>query len=88
MKTIEISGIGAKFVIAGSTFIVPSRQRHHARRRRGQRLLAIVETPPTIAVDAINSIIHAYVRFLAKRSGFDPEEIRIAPMQPPNIWSP
>jgi ABC-type nitrate/sulfonate/bicarbonate transport system substrate-binding protein len=39
----------------------------------------------TIAVDAINSIIHAYVRFLAKRSGFDPEEIRIAPMQPPNM---
>jgi NitT/TauT family transport system substrate-binding protein len=39
----------------------------------------------TIAVDAINSIIHAYVRFLAKRAGFDPEDIRIAVMQPPNM---
>ena len=39
----------------------------------------------TIAVDAINSIIHAYVRFLAKRAGFDPEEIRIAVLQPPNM---
>jgi ABC-type nitrate/sulfonate/bicarbonate transport system substrate-binding protein len=39
----------------------------------------------TIAVDAINSIIHAYVRFIAKRAGFDPEEIRIAVLQPPNM---
>ena len=39
----------------------------------------------TIAVDAINSIIHAYVRFLAKRAGFDPEEIHIAVLQPPNM---
>jgi NitT/TauT family transport system substrate-binding protein len=39
----------------------------------------------TIAVDAINSVIHAYVRYLAKRSGFDPEEIRIAVLQPPNM---
>jgi ABC-type nitrate/sulfonate/bicarbonate transport system substrate-binding protein len=36
----------------------------------------------TIAVDSINSIIHAYVRLLAARGGFDPEAIRIAPMQP------
>jgi ABC-type nitrate/sulfonate/bicarbonate transport system substrate-binding protein len=39
----------------------------------------------TIAVDAINSVIHAYVRFLAKRGGFDAEEIRIAVLQPPNM---
>jgi NitT/TauT family transport system substrate-binding protein len=39
----------------------------------------------TIAVDAINSIIHAYVRFIAKRAGFDPEEIHIAVLQPPNM---
>ena len=39
----------------------------------------------TIAVDAINSVIHAYVRYVAKRSGFDPEEIRIAVLQPPNM---
>jgi NitT/TauT family transport system substrate-binding protein len=39
----------------------------------------------TIAVDAINSVIHAYVRYIAKRSGFDPEDIRIAVLQPPNM---
>ena len=39
----------------------------------------------TIAVESINSIIHAYVRLLAKRGGFDPDEIRIAPMQPANM---
>jgi NitT/TauT family transport system substrate-binding protein len=39
----------------------------------------------TIAVDAVNSVIHAYVRYLAKRAGFDPEEIRIAVLQPPNM---
>jgi NitT/TauT family transport system substrate-binding protein len=39
----------------------------------------------TIAVDAVNSIIHAYVRLLAKRGGFDPEEINIAMMQPPSM---
>ncbi len=39
----------------------------------------------TIAVDAINSIIHAYVRFIARRAGFDPEEIHIAVLQPPNM---
>jgi NitT/TauT family transport system substrate-binding protein len=39
----------------------------------------------TIAVDAVNSVIHAYVRYLARRSGFDPEEIRIAVLQPPNM---
>jgi len=39
----------------------------------------------TIAVDAINSVIHAYVRYLARRAGFDPEEIRIAVLQPPSM---
>lgn len=39
----------------------------------------------TIAVDAINSIIHAYVRFLAKRAGFNVDDIRIAVLQPPNM---
>src|SRR5207244_12846409 len=37
------------------------------------------------AVDAANSLIHAYVRFLARRAGFNPEEIRIAVLQPPNM---
>src|SRR4029453_5659486 len=39
----------------------------------------------TIAVDAINSVIHAYLRYVAKRAGFDPEEIRVAVLQPPNM---
>jgi len=39
----------------------------------------------TIAVDAINSVIHAYLRYVTKRAGIDPEEIRIAVLQPPNI---
>ncbi|HUZ74691.1 MAG TPA: ABC transporter substrate-binding protein [Stellaceae bacterium] len=39
----------------------------------------------TIAVESINSIIHAYVRLLARRAGLDPEAIRIAVMQPPNM---
>src|SRR5262245_10228008 len=39
----------------------------------------------TIAVDAVNSVIHAYVRYAAKRAGLDPESIRIAVMQPPNM---
>ena len=32
----------------------------------------------TIAVDSINSMIHAYVRLVATRSGFNPDDIRIA----------
>ena len=36
----------------------------------------------TIAVDSINSIIHAYVLLIGARGHYDPNEIRIAPMQP------
>ncbi len=39
----------------------------------------------TIAVESINSIIHAYVRLLAHIGGFDPELVKIAVMQPPNM---
>jgi NitT/TauT family transport system substrate-binding protein len=39
----------------------------------------------TIAVDGINSLIHAYVRLLAIRANYSPEEIHIAVMQPPNM---
>jgi NitT/TauT family transport system substrate-binding protein len=38
-----------------------------------------------IAVESINSIIHAYVRVLATRAGFSPDDMQIAPMQPPNM---
>src|SRR5215470_6614177 len=37
----------------------------------------------TIAVDAIGSILHGYPLMLAKRAGFDPNEMRISPMAPP-----
>ncbi len=36
----------------------------------------------TIAVDSINSMIHAYVRLLAARAGLKPDDVRIAPMAP------
>jgi NitT/TauT family transport system substrate-binding protein len=35
-----------------------------------------------IAVESINSIIHAYVRVLATRSGFSPDDMEVTPMQP------
>jgi len=37
----------------------------------------------TIAVDAIGSILHGYPLMLAKRAGFDANEMRISPMAPP-----
>jgi len=39
----------------------------------------------TIAVDGINSLIHAYVRLIAIRAGLNPDDIKIAVMQPPNM---
>jgi ABC-type nitrate/sulfonate/bicarbonate transport system substrate-binding protein len=39
----------------------------------------------TIAVDSINSMIHAYVRLVAARAGVNPEDIRIAPMAPASM---
>jgi ABC-type nitrate/sulfonate/bicarbonate transport system substrate-binding protein len=39
----------------------------------------------TIAVDSINSMIHAYVRLVAARSGVNPDDIRIAPMAPASM---
>lgn len=43
---------------------------------------ALVLRGRTIAVDSINSIIHAYVLLLGARAGIDLNEIRIAPMAP------
>ena len=43
---------------------------------------AMVLKGRTIAVDSINSMIHAYVRRIASRAGFNPDDIRIAPMDP------
>ena len=36
----------------------------------------------TIAVDSINSMIHAYVRLVVSRAGVNPDDVRIAPMAP------
>jgi ABC-type nitrate/sulfonate/bicarbonate transport system substrate-binding protein len=36
----------------------------------------------TIAVDSINSVIHAYLLLLARRAGVNPDDIRVAPMAP------
>jgi NitT/TauT family transport system substrate-binding protein len=41
----------------------------------------------TIAVDSINSVIHAYVLLLARRAGYSPDDIRIAPMAPNNAMA-
>jgi len=40
----------------------------------------------TIAVDAINSITHGYLRIVARKAGLNPEtDIVVTPMQPPNM---
>ena len=39
----------------------------------------------TIAVDSINSMIHAYVRLIAARGGVNPDDIRVAPMAPDSM---
>lgn len=39
----------------------------------------------TIGIDGINSVIDAYVRLLAYRGGFTPDDIHIAVMQPPDM---
>ena len=39
----------------------------------------------TIAVNSINSVIHAYVLLLARRAGYDPNEVRVSPMAPNNM---
>jgi NitT/TauT family transport system substrate-binding protein len=41
----------------------------------------------TIAVDSINSVIHAYVLLLTRRAGLSPDDIRIAPMAPNNAMA-
>jgi len=46
---------------------------------------ALVLRGHTIAVEGINSIVHAYLRLVARRADYDPEEIRIAVMQPDNM---
>lgn len=38
-----------------------------------------------MGVDSINSIVHAYVRVIAKAGGIDPEKITVAPLQPADM---
>jgi len=40
----------------------------------------------TMAVDSINSVVHGYLKYFARKGGVDPEkEITISPMAPPNM---
>ena len=39
----------------------------------------------TIAVDSINSIVHAYLRVIAKAGGYDPEQMSVTPLQPADM---
>ena len=40
----------------------------------------------TIAVDSINSVVHGYLKYFARKGGVDPEkDISVAPMSPPNM---
>jgi len=41
----------------------------------------------TIAVDSINSVIHAYLLLLARRAGMSGDDIRVAPMAPNNTMA-
>ncbi len=41
----------------------------------------------SMAVDSINSIVHAYLRVIAKSGGFDPEQVTVTPLQPPDMLS-
>jgi NitT/TauT family transport system substrate-binding protein len=39
----------------------------------------------TMAVDSVNSVVHAYLRVIGKAGGIDPESIQVAPMQPADM---
>ncbi len=39
----------------------------------------------TMGVDSINSIVHAYLRVVAKAGGYDPEKVVVAPLQPADM---
>lgn len=39
----------------------------------------------TLAIDSVNSIVHAYLRVIGKAGGYDPEQITVAPLQPADM---
>jgi len=41
----------------------------------------------TMAIDSVNSIVHAYLRVIGRVGGYDPELITVAPLQPPDMLS-
>lgn len=41
----------------------------------------------TMAVDSVNSVVHAFLRVVGKAGGYDPELITVAPLQPPDMLS-
>jgi NitT/TauT family transport system substrate-binding protein len=46
---------------------------------------ALVLRGRTIAVDSVNSVVHAYVRLVARAGGYDPEDIKTAFMAPSSM---
>ena len=41
----------------------------------------------TMGIDAVNSIVHAYLRAVAKAGGIDAESIQVAPLAPPDTMA-
>jgi NitT/TauT family transport system substrate-binding protein len=39
----------------------------------------------TMAVDSVNSVVHAYLRVIGKAGGIDPDSIQVAPLQPADM---
>jgi ABC-type nitrate/sulfonate/bicarbonate transport system substrate-binding protein len=39
----------------------------------------------TMAIDSVNSVVHAYLRVIAKAGGIDPDSIQVAPLQPADM---
>ena len=39
----------------------------------------------TMAVDSVNSVVHAYLRVIGKAAGIDPDSIQVTPLQPADM---
>ena len=53
---------------------------HAPLKKRGEALRG-----RTIAIETVGAMIHSYLRLVASRSGYDPEEIRLATMQATSV---
>ena len=41
----------------------------------------------TMGIDAINSVVHAYLRVIAKAGGYNPDAVTVSPLQPADLLS-